>query len=73
MTGHQWVKFQYTPVKVSVPIPDTIEIVIDEGQRRLADEDAKFGCWTCDAPLNVFTINSECIPEVAQGQIATGP
>lgn len=64
MTNHLWVKLSYTMIDATV-INGEIVTTISDTSAEVAEDEAKVGCWFCDTPLDIETINTECVPEVA--------
>lgn len=64
VTSHMWVEMQVLPINVErVVLEDGEEALITsstEHQEQFANDDAVHGCYVCNAPLNLDTIESSC-------------
>ena len=58
---HLWVELRFVPVIVTPNEEGDITIEVEDHSLKIADEEALYGCWTCDTPLTAESFKTECM------------
>lgn len=70
MTDHFWVELQYLPVTVSIDeTTGDVTILSEEGADIIAKDEAVYGCWFCNMPLDTESVKTECVAEDAAKEV----
>jgi len=59
---HSWVEISYMPVSVEVKEDGSLDILSSDEGAEAAKDEAVYGCWFCNSPLNHETFLTECRP-----------
>lgn len=61
---HNWVQWSYMPVQVEVFADGDIGIAYNDDDLKLAEEQAKQSCFSCEVELSAATVLTECTAEM---------
>lgn len=64
---HNWVQWSYMPVEVSVILEDgepAVAVSYNDDDLKLAEEQAKQACFSCEIELSPATVLTECTAEM---------
>lgn len=63
MGKHVWVELRYMPVEPVANPDGSVDIMVREGHQKLAESEAKVGCWFCNTPVSSDNVDEECLGE----------